>query len=289
MPLKRRMRLRGEIADGDVETEATQIAAAIEQHPTGLGNAEHIGIGLTRQPDHEIELHLAEAVLHCRADSIHKICIREPFVHDVSQPLGAGFRCKRQARLAGAPKDVSDVVIKTIHPLTGQLKRDIAISETITKLYPHSGQRQVIAAAQRQQRKVAVTRSLHSRFNRLNHGLRLHVPRWSRQHSRLTKTTASGATTTNFHRQSVMHGLHMGNESHRVMGHGRSNTPQQAVRKTVLQRLHADPLLIRSVERRHINPWDNSQVTKQVRSRQARSFGFCHHQSNLREKLLPIA
>ena len=262
MPLKRRMRLRGEITDGDVEIEATQIAAAIEQHPTGLSNAEHIGIGLTRQSDHEIELHLAEAVLHCRADSSDKICIREAFVHDVSQPLGAGFRCKRQARLAGAPEDMSDVVIKPIHPLAGQLKRDIAIGKTIAKLYPHSGQRQVIAAAQRQQREVAVTRSLHSRFNRLNHGLRLHVPRWSCQHSRLAKTTASGATTANFHRQSVMHGLHMGNESHRVMGHGRSNTPQQAVRKTSLQRLHADPLLIRSIKGRHIHPWDKSEITK---------------------------
>ena len=90
------MRFWGEITDGDVEIEATQIAASIEQHPTGLGDAEHIGIGLTRQPDHEIELHLPEAVLHGRADSIHKVGIRQAFVHDVSQPLGAGFRCKRE-------------------------------------------------------------------------------------------------------------------------------------------------------------------------------------------------
>jgi hypothetical protein len=73
------------------------------------------------------------------------------------------------------------------------------------------------------------------------------------------------------------------------MGHGSSNTSQQAIRKTSLKRLHADPLLIKSIERWHINPWNDSQITKQVRSRPARRFGFCNHQSNLREKLLPIA
>ena len=184
---------------------------------------------------------------------------------------------------------MSDVVIETVHPLTGQLKRDIAIGETIPKLYPHSGQRQVIAAAQRQQREVAVTRSLHSRFNRLNHSLRLHVPRWPCQHSRLAKTTASSAATPNFHGQAVMHCFHMGNEAHRVMGHRSGHTPQQAGRKARLQRLHRDPLLIGSIQRRHINPWDSSQITEQVRSRPARRFGFCHHQANLRKELLPIS
>ena len=75
MPLKGSVGLRCEVADGGVEAEAAQIAATLLKHPTGFGDAEHIGIGLSRKPDHEIELDLAVSVLHGRTDAMQEVIV----------------------------------------------------------------------------------------------------------------------------------------------------------------------------------------------------------------------
>ena len=75
VPLEGCMGLRREIADGDVEAQPPQISASLLKHHAGLGDAEDIGVGLARETDHEIELHLAVAVLHRRADAIQQVVI----------------------------------------------------------------------------------------------------------------------------------------------------------------------------------------------------------------------
>ena len=97
VPLKRCVGFRREVADGDVQVQPAEIAAALLEHPAGVGDSQHVGVHLTRESDHEVELHPAVSVLHGGADAMQQVLIREALVHDVSQPLGTRFRSKGQA------------------------------------------------------------------------------------------------------------------------------------------------------------------------------------------------
>ena len=119
MPLEWRVRFGREVADRDIETEASKISATLLKHPTGFGDTEHIRIGLAWQPDHEIELHFAITVLHSRADALQQVFIRKPLVHDVPQPLGPGLRSEGETGLPCTAEDVSDVLVEAVHPLAG--------------------------------------------------------------------------------------------------------------------------------------------------------------------------
>jgi len=266
VPLKRRVRLRREIADGDVEAQAPQIPATLLQHPAGLGNAEHIGIRLPRKTDHEIELDLAIAVLHRRSDPLQQVVIGQPLVDDVAQALRACFRREGQPRLAGATKNVGNVLIKAIHPLAGQLQRDIAVREPVAQLNANGRQCQVITAAERQQREIAVAGLAHAGLNGLNHRLRLHIAGRARQHSRLTEPAATGAAATNLHRESVMHRLHMRHQTHGVMRHRGRHPPQHPLRQSRFQGFDGDPVGPGRVERGHVDPWHQGEIAKQCRA-----------------------
>ena len=84
VPLERRVGLWGEVADGDIQAQATKIATALLEHHAGVDDAQHIGIRFTGKTDHEVQLHLAVAVLHRRADAIEKVVVRQSFVDDVA-------------------------------------------------------------------------------------------------------------------------------------------------------------------------------------------------------------
>ena len=151
VPLKGCVWLRCEVADGGVEAEAAQITATLLKHPTGFGDAEHIGIGLSRKPDHEIELDLAVSVLHRRTDALQQVIVGQPLVDDVAQTLRAGFRSEGESCLACTSENVGDVLVETVHPLARELKSDIAIRKPIAKLHSHCRESEVITAAERQQ------------------------------------------------------------------------------------------------------------------------------------------
>ena len=70
MPLKRRMWLRGEVADRDIQVQLPKIPALLPQHLAGISNANYILIRFARQSNHEIELQLAIAVLHRRTNPL---------------------------------------------------------------------------------------------------------------------------------------------------------------------------------------------------------------------------
>ena len=220
MPLKRRVGLGGEVANRQIQLQPTDIAHFKAQPLDGVGDAMHVGIGFTRQADHEIELHLAPAIAHRRLDASAQLLIRQAFVDDVPHALGSRFRRKRESALAGAAQDVSDVVVKAIDALTRQREADVVVLQAIAQLYPHSGQGEVIAATQRQQREVAVSGAHHAGLNGFHHLVGIHVPGRAGQHPRLTEPAATGAAPTNLHGEPVMHRLHMGHQAHGVVRHG---------------------------------------------------------------------
>ena len=226
MPLEGGVGLGREIADREIQLQAAQIGAIALQIAAGFGNAEHVGVGLTGQADHEIELDLAVAVLHRRANAAQQLRVGEPLVNDVAQALAAGLRRKGEAGLAGAAKDMGDVLVEAIHPLAGQGQRHVLIGKPIAQLHPHRWQGQVVGAAQRQQGKVAVAGALHAGFDRLDHRLRLHIPGRAGEHARLAEAAAAGAAAANLHREPVVHRLDMGHQAHGVVGHGGGGAPQ---------------------------------------------------------------
>ena len=288
VPLERGMGLGREITDRDVELQTAEITAALLEHCAGFGDAKDIGIGFSRQTDHEIELHLAVTVLHRSADPVQQVLIGQTLVDDVAETLGSGLRRERQSRLATSPENVGDVVIKAIHPLAGELQGDVLIRKSVAKLDPDSRQSQIVTAAERQEREVAVTGPLHARFHRLNHGLRLHIPGRAGQHPRLTETASPRAAPSDFNREPVMDRLHMGNQPHGVMGHRRRHTSQGAGRQLRVKRLHSDPVNTRGIQGRHVHTRHVGQIPQQTGTGPTRGLGFSDHKTDLGQQLLPI-
>ena len=244
MPLKRRVGLGGEVADRQIQLQPADIAHFKAQALDGVGDAMHVGIGFTRQADHEIELHLAPAVAHRRLDASAELLIRQSFVDDVAHALGARFRRKRESALARAAKDVGDVVVEAIDALTRQREADVVVLQAVAQLHSHGGQGEVIAATQRQQRKIAVTGAHHAGLNGFHHLLGIHVAGRAGQHPRLTEAAAAGAAPANLHREPVMHRLHMGHQAHGVVRHGRRHPAHNAA---MAQRRHVDAGHLRQV------------------------------------------
>ena len=288
VPLKRGVGLGREIADRDVQVQPTQVTAALLEHHAGLGNAENIGIRLTGEADHEVQLHLAVSVLHGRADAMQQVVIGEALVDDVAESLCPGLRGEGETRFPRAAKDVGNVFIEAIHPLAGQLKRDVLIRQAVAQLHPHRRQRQIVAAAQGEQREIAVAGLFHAGLHCLDHSFGFHIPSRSRQHSGLAEATTPGATAANLHRETVMHRFHMGHETHGVVGHWRRHTAKNPCRDIRMKRLEGDPIGARSIERRHVNAGNLGQIPQQLRSRQSIRFGLRHHQTDFGQQLLTV-
>ena len=230
VPLEGGVGLGREIADREIQLQTAQIGAIALQIAAGFGNAEHVGVGLTGQADHEIELDFAVAVLHRRANAAQQLPIGEPLVNDVAQALAAGLRRKGEAGLAGAAEDVGDVLVEAIHPLAGQGEGHVLVGEAIAQLHPDRRQGQVVGAAERKQGKVAVAGALHAGFDRLDHRLRLHIPGRASEHARLAEAAAAGAAAADLHGEPVVHRLDMGHQAHGVVGHGSGGAPQHPLR-----------------------------------------------------------
>ena len=289
VPLERRVGLGREVADREVQLQPPQVAALLLQGAAGVGDADHIGVGFTGQADHEIELHLAVAVLHGGADAPQQLRVGQPLVDDVAQALGAGFRGEGEARLAVAAKDVGDVLVEAIHPLAGQREAHVVLGEAVAQLHPHRRQGEVIGAAERQQREIAVAGAGHPLLHRLDHRLWLHIAGRAGEHAGLAETAAPGAAAADLDREPVMDGFDVGDQTHAVVGHGGGHPPQHARRQFRPQGLEGDAIGPRGIERRHVDARHMGQINQQRRAAQPGGFGLGHHQANLRQQFLAIA
>ena len=288
MPLEWCVGLGREVADGDVEVETPQITTTLLKHHAGIGDAEHIGIGLSRQADHEIQLHLAVPVLHGGTNAVEQVVVGQPLVDDVAQALGTGLRRKREAGLARSAEDVGDVLIKPVHPLAGQLQGHVLVRQTVAQLHPHRRQGQVIAAAERQQREVAVAGLFHAVLHGLDHRFRLHIPCRPGEHPGLTEAAATGAAAANLHGEPVVNRFHMRYQPHGVVRHRRRHPAQHPPWQLRMQRLQADAVVARFVQRRDVNPGNLSQIPQQLGTGQAIGLGLGHHQPDLGQQFLTI-
>ncbi|CAI8242496.1 MAG: Uncharacterised protein [Prochlorococcus marinus str. MIT 9313] len=247
------MWLWSEVTNRDLQVQSPKIPALLLQHLTGIGNAKHILIRFARQSDHEVELDLAKAVLHRRADPLQQVGVRQTFIDNVPQALTASLRREGETGLTSTANDVSDIIIKAIDPLAGQLKGHILIRQTISQLHTNRWQSQVIAATERQQRKIAISRSLHTIVHCFNHRLRINIPSWTCEHAGLAKTTTTSTTATNLHLESIMHRFNMWNQTHGVVRHRLGHPSQNLGRRSRLQRNDGGAIRALTVKRRHVN------------------------------------
>ena len=183
---------------------------------------------------------------------------------------------------------MGNVFIKAIHPLAGQLKRDVLIRKAVSQLNPHCRQRQIVAAAQGEQREIAVAGLFHPGLHGFDHRFGFHIPSRTRQHPGLAEPTSSRAATANLHRETVMDRFHMGDQPHGVVGHRRRHTPKHPRRNIRVKRLTGDPIGASPVKRRHVNAGNMGQIAQQLRSGQSIGFGLRHHQTDFRQQLLTV-
>ena len=289
VPLERGVGLGCEVADREVELQPAQIAALLLQGAAGFGNADHVGVGFTGQADHEIELHPPVAVLHGGADAAQQFGVGEALVHDVAQALAAGLRREGEPRLAGAAEHVGDVGVEAIDPLAGQGEGHVFVGEAVAQLHPHRWQGQVIAAAEREQREIAVAGALHAGFDRLDHRLGLHIAGGAGEHAGLAEAAAAGAAAADLHGEAVVHRFDVRHQPHGVVGHRRGGAAQDAAGQTRLQRLHGHPIGAGGIERGHVDPRHLGQIPQQLAAAEAGSAALGHHQADLGQQLLAIA
>ena len=289
VPLKGGVGLGREVADREIQLQPAQIPAALLQRAAGVGDAEHVVVALAGQADHEIELDLAIAGLHRRADAAQQFLVAEALVDDVAQALGAGFGGEGEPRLAGTAEDMGDVGVEAIDPLARQGEGDVLVSEPVAQLHPHRRQRQIVAATQRQQREIGVAGAAHALLHRLNHRLGLHIAGGAGEHAGLTEATTAGAAAADLDGEAVVDRFDVGHQPHGVVGHRRGGAPLDAHGQPRLQGLHRHPIGGRAVERGHVDPRHQSQIPQGVRAAQTGGAGLSHHQADLGQQLLAIA
>ena len=198
------------------------------QAPTGGGNCEHICIGFPRQANHEIQLDLAVAGLHRRADALQQFIVGQAFVDDVAQALAAGFGGEGEAGPTGAPQDVGNIGIEAVDPLAGQGEADVVFRQAVAQFDANGGQGQVVGAAERQQGEIGIAGAFHPLLHRFDHRFGFHIPGRAGEHAGLAEAAAAGAAAADFNREAVVHRLNVGHQAHGVMGHRRGRAPQQA-------------------------------------------------------------
>ena len=228
-------------------------------------------------------------MLHGGADAAQQLGVGEALVHDVAQALAAGLRREGEPRLAGAAEHVGDVGVEAIDPLAGQGEGHVFVGEAVAQLHTHRRQGQIIAAAEREQREIAVTGALHARFDRLDHRLGLHIAGGSGEHAGLAEAAAAGAAAADLHGEAVVHRFDVRYQAHGVVGHRRGGAAQDAAGQARLQRLHGHPIGAGGIERGHVDPRHLGQIPQQLAAAEAGSAALGHHQADLGQQLLAIA
>jgi len=289
VPLEGGVGFGGEIADGEIQLQATQVAALLLQAPAGGGNCEDIGIGFPRQADDEIQLDLAVAGLHRRADALQEFSVGQTFVDDVAQALAAGLGGEGEAGPTGAAEDVGNIGIEAVDPLAGQGEADVVFRQAIAQFDANGGQGQVIGTTERQQGEIGIAGAVHALLHRFDHRLGLHIPGGAGEHAGLAEAAATGAAAADFNREAIVNCLDVGHQAHGVVGHRRGRAPQQASWQSGLQGDHADPIRPGSVKGGHVDARHLGKVTQQVGAAEAGGPCFGHHQANLWQQFFTIA
>ena len=75
--------------------DVRRLVVPIDNLLTEARNAHDVFIGLGRQADHEIELHLRPTVVERDLHGAFELFFRDVFVDDVTHALRAGFRRER--------------------------------------------------------------------------------------------------------------------------------------------------------------------------------------------------
>mmetsp|Transcript_13186 Transcript_13186/g.55388 ORF Transcript_13186/g.55388 Transcript_13186/m.55388 type:complete len:998 (-) Transcript_13186:627-3620(-) len=269
VPLERRVRLRREIGQRQRQRQLVALARdvpgdGLDEPLNGLGDSEDVRVRLTRQADHEIQLHVSPTPVVRRLHAVQQLVVRQALVDDVPKALRPRLGGKRQASLPGAAEDVRHGVVEAVDALRRQRQGDVLVLQPVLDLQPDAGEREVIRARQRQQRELVVPRVSHPALHGFHHHLRVDVPRRPGEHTRLAEAAPACAASADLHGQAVVHRADVRHEPDLHQRVGVGDAAADAFRDALANREHgAPPSRRRVVKPRDVNPHHLRREPKQ--------------------------
>ena len=294
-PLERRVRLRHVIGGRDPHPRALAHDLAADRfHLRGpVHDPLHIGHRLRRQPHHEVQLDAAPAVLKRIARGLQQVLVGHHLAHRVAQPLAAGLRRERHARLLARRAEQRRIHAERIHPCARQ--RD---ADPIPELRPQRPydlvDLAVIGAAQGDQRQLVEACIREQLARPRHHLLRRPLAQRAVDHSRLAETAALRAAALNLDPRPVMHRLQI---RHDRLGQNRRQPLHEALHDRDRRRLVGRRDLRRCpvcrvappVEARHVHALDPRQTLQSFEAARAAGLGRPQQLVDLQHHILGLA
>ena len=203
-PLERRVRL------GDVgrhrrdHLRAALVAAPDLLHARrGLDDAEHVLVGLGRQPDHEVELHAREPAAEHAVRRFDDVLFGDVLRDHVAHALRPGLGRERQAPRAHAGHLAQQILVEAVRAQRRHRQRHPLGRQPRHRRLDQRRDARIVGRRQRRQRRLVVAALLDAAQQRVQHRDRIALAHGAVDHPRLAEAAPLGAAARHLDRHAI--------------------------------------------------------------------------------------
>ena len=171
----------------------TELLGDVPDPLAGLGDADHVLLGLAGQTHDEVHLHPVVAALEDPLGRGQDVLVADVLVDDVAHPLGAGLGGEGQPRDADALDPIEQLLAEAVGPQRSDPELDLAALKLRDQLLDQGIDAGHVGGAQRGQAGLAKAPLVDAVEHRLDHLLGIPLADRAVDHPRLAKATALGA------------------------------------------------------------------------------------------------
>ena len=175
-------------------------------------NGQYIFVGLCRQSDHEVQLHLGPAVFKSRSHCMHQVVFRHTLIDHIPHPLAPSFRSEGQAAFPHRLDFLGQFHGKTVDPQGRQGNAHPILPEIPQQLPDQRLQMGIIRGAQGEQRDFVVAGGRHQLFGQFQHRFQSPFPDRPVDDPRIAEPAPSAAAPEQFQHDPVVDGIAVRND-----------------------------------------------------------------------------
>ena len=169
---------------------------------------EHVLVGLGRQADHEVELHLAPAVGVRRGDGPDQVLLGDHLVDHLAHPLAAALGREGQAGAAAVAGElVGERDVEGVDPGRGQRQRDVGALVAVGQALGDLADLGVVGAGEREQADLLEAGLADAVLDHVADGLDRALAHRAGDHAGLAEAAAAGAAAEDLDGEALVHGL----------------------------------------------------------------------------------
>jgi hypothetical protein len=234
-----------------------------------LGDADHVLLGLAREPDHEVELERPPAEVGEEPRRLEQLVLPVLLLDHVAEPLRARLGGEREAGLPHAADLLEDGGRERVDARGRQRDRDALGDEAVHQLLQHGVHAAVVAGGEREERDLLVARALHEGGGVGDHALGVPLAERAVDVARLAEAAALHAPAHHLDAGAVVDDAHV--RHHRV---GRRREAVEVHQHALADRAEAGlerhdlcdravGVMARLEEGRHVEPRDAGERAQQ--------------------------